>query len=77
MIVWLVVSVHTQGGMVVNILSSFIDQLQGTYGDKYLQDAHLFTSVYMALRCLPLREHNLRRQQNKLAVVVSCPYILK
>jgi hypothetical protein len=39
-----------------NILSSFIDQLQGTYGDKYLQDAHLFTSVYMALRCLTLRE---------------------
>jgi hypothetical protein len=37
-----------------NILSSFIDQLQGTYGDRYLQDAHLFTSVYMALRCLTL-----------------------
>jgi hypothetical protein len=29
-----------------NILSTFIDQLQGTYGDKYLQDAQLFTSVY-------------------------------
>ena len=54
-----------------NILSSFIDQLQGTYGDKYLQDAHLFTSVYMALRCLTLRERNLRRQQNKLAVIKS------
>lgn len=54
-----------------NILSSFIDQLQGTYGDKYLQDANLFTSVYIALRCLTLRERNLRRQQNKLAVIKS------
>jgi hypothetical protein len=54
-----------------NILSSFIDQLQGTYGDKYLQDAHLFTSVYMALRCLTLRERNVRRQQNILAVIKS------
>jgi hypothetical protein len=34
-------------------------------------DAHLFTSVYMALRCLTLRERNLRRQQNKLAVIKS------
>ena len=54
-----------------NILSSFIDDLQDIYGDRYLQDAHLLTPVYLALRCLRLREKELRKQQNKLAIVKS------
>lgn len=31
-----------------NILASYINQLEHTYGDKYLQTAQLYTPVYMA-----------------------------
>ena len=54
-----------------NILSSYMDELQYTYGDQYLQNAPLFTSVFMALRCLTLQEKKLKQQNNRLAIIKS------
>lgn len=54
-----------------NILASYIDELESYYGTKYLQDAQLFTPVYLALRCLTLRERKLRKYDNRLAIVKS------
>lgn len=54
-----------------NIQASYINELEGSFGTKYLQNAQLFTSVYRALRCLTLSERKLRKHDNKLAVIKS------
>ena len=54
-----------------NILASYIDTLENSYGDNYLQTAQLYTPVYMALRCLTLRERKLRKQNNRIAIIKS------
>jgi hypothetical protein len=39
------------------------------YGDQFLQKANMYTLLYLSMRCLSLRERELVRNWNKLAVI--------
>ncbi len=54
-----------------NILASFIQLLENRYGERYLQHAQIYASVYMAIRCLTLQEKKLKRQSNRIAIIKS------
>lgn len=54
-----------------NIISRLIDVTRAEFGSRFLQDADLHTSWYLALRCMTLRERELRRNGHRLGIVKS------
>ncbi|XP_063438199.1 uncharacterized protein LOC134719148 [Mytilus trossulus] len=54
-----------------NILSSVMEDISKAIGPRYLQDTNLYTPWYLAFRCLTLRNHELEKQHNRLAIVKS------
>lgn len=54
-----------------NVLSEFLDKCKGDVGDNFLQKAALHTPWYLAFRCMTLRQKELKRNKNKLAVIRS------
>ena len=54
-----------------NILAEFLTQCKGKLGEIFLQNSALHTSWYLALRCLIIRERELRKSKNRLAVIRS------
>ncbi|XP_060603469.1 uncharacterized protein LOC132756415 [Ruditapes philippinarum] len=45
--------------------------LTSNFGDKFLQEADLHTTWYLSFRCLVIRERELKRNKNRLAVLRS------
>ena len=54
-----------------NILAEFLTQCKEKLGENFLQNSALHTSWYLALRCLVIRERELRKSKNRLAVIRS------
>lgn len=54
-----------------NIISRLIDVTREEFGSRFLQDADLHTSWYLAFRCMTLRERELRRNGHRLGIVKS------
>ena len=52
-----------------NVLHATMDDVRQRYGPKFLQNANLFTPWYMTFRCLLLRERELHKKSNRLAVI--------
>lgn len=48
-----------------------MDNCKGELGDNFLQKAALHTPWYLAFRCMTLRQRELKRHKNKLAVIKS------
>ena len=54
-----------------NILDSMLCDLQNQHGERFLQNANLKTPWYLTFRCITLREKELSKNQNRLALVKS------
>ena len=54
-----------------NIMSGIIDDIKSKVGPRYLQVANLFTPWFLAFRCMTLRDKDLERKNNRLAIVKS------
>ena len=54
-----------------NILYRLLDITRSEFGSRFLQDADLHASWYLAFRCITLRERQLVRNRNRLAVLKS------
>ena len=54
-----------------NILEEFLSNCKQTIGDNFLQNAALHTCWYLAFRCMVIRERELKRNKNRLAIVRS------
>ena len=54
-----------------NILSQLISECKNNHGEKYLQTAKLHTPWYLAFRCISIREKELRRNKDRLAIIRS------
>ena len=52
-----------------NVLQELMKDCENNYGQQYLQKARLNTPFYLAFRCLTIREKELRRNKDKLAIV--------
>ena len=48
---------------------NFLANCKETLGENFLQNAALFTLWYLAFRCITVRQRQLRRNKNKLALV--------
>lgn len=64
---------HTDVPLLIgtNVLDILIEMTKNTYGVKFLQNAQLTTPVYLAFRCITLREKELAHNHNVLAYVKS------
>ena len=54
-----------------NILTALLHQTREMHGVRFLQEAHLFTPWFLAFRCLSMRDKELSKSNNVLAVVRS------
>lgn len=54
-----------------NIISRLVDVTREEIGSRFLQDADLHTSWFLAFRCMTLRERELRRNGHRLGIVKS------
>ena len=54
-----------------NILAEFLTQCKEKLGENFLQNSALHTSWYLALRCIVIRERELKKSKNRLAVIRS------
>lgn len=54
-----------------NILQHMLDVVKDKYGDRYLQEAALFTPWYLAFRGMTIRDKELARNNNRLGIVKS------
>lgn len=54
-----------------NILAEFLTQCEEKLGENFLQNSALHTSWYLALRCIVIRERELKKSKNRLAVIRS------
>ena len=54
-----------------NILSEVMKDVKNQHGQRFLQDAKLQTPYYLAFRCMTLRNKELERQHNRLALIKS------
>lgn len=54
-----------------NILNELINDCKKQHGEQYLQTAKLHTPWYLSMRCIAIREKELRRNKNRLAVIKS------
>ena len=52
-----------------NVLDEFLANCRETVGLNFLQNAALFTPWYLAFRCITVRQRELKRHKNKLALV--------
>lgn len=52
-----------------NILDEVMKDCKSQHGEQYLQKANLQTPWYLSLRCLTIRQRELKRQKNRLAVI--------
>jgi transposase InsO family protein len=57
-----------------NILSIFMGRTQERYGVRFLQVAKLQTPIYLAYRCMLLRDRELEKNNNRLALVKSAEH---
>lgn len=57
--------------IVTDILNHLLEVTQSEHGSRFLQDAHLHTSWYLAFRCLTLMEKQLQRNRSRLASMKS------
>lgn len=54
-----------------NILAEFLGHCKSKLGDNFLQNSALHTSWYLAFRCMVLRERELKKSKNRLALIRS------
>ena len=54
-----------------NIINRLLQITYDDYGSKYLQEADLDTTWYLAFCCLSLRQSNLQRNNNRLCLIKS------
>ena len=54
-----------------NVLQHMLDSVKNNYGNKFLQDAKLYTPWYLAFRGMTLREKELTRNHHRLGIVKS------
>jgi transposase InsO family protein len=54
-----------------NLLSIFMGRTQEQYGVRFLQVAKLLTPIYLAYRCMLLRDRELEKHNNRLAIIKS------
>ena len=54
-----------------NVLQHMLDSVKNNYGNKFLQDAKLYTPWYLAFRGMTLREKELKRNHHRLGIVKS------
>ena len=52
-----------------NVLSEFLANCRETLDENFFQNAALLTSCYLAFRCISVRQRQLRRNKNKLALL--------
>ena len=52
-----------------NALTTVLESMKGKYGDRFLQNSKITTSWYLSLRCIILREKELKKNNNRLAIV--------
>ena len=52
-----------------NILDEILLDCKTLHGDRYLQKAKLQTPWYLSLRCLTIRQRELKRNKNRLAII--------
>ena len=54
-----------------NILQELMKTCKDTFGERYLQNSSLSTPWYIAFSCLNVREKNLKKNKDKLAIICS------
>ena len=54
-----------------NVLTEFLKYCKEEVGDNYLQKAALHTPWYLAFRCISVREKELKKNKNRLALIKS------
>ena len=54
-----------------NILQELLSDCKNNFGDTYLQKANLHTPWKLAFRCLAIRERELKKNKNRIAIVRS------
>lgn len=54
-----------------NILNELISDCKSQHGEQYLQTANLQTPWYLSMRCIAIRERELRKNKNRLAIIRS------
>lgn len=54
-----------------NVLAEFLNNCKETLGVNFLQNAALHTCWYLAFRCMVIRERELKKNKNRLAIVRS------
>ena len=54
-----------------NVLAEFLRNCKETLGVNFLQNAALHTCWYLAFRCMVIRERELKRNKNRLAIIRS------
>ena len=52
-----------------NVLNAAMDDVRQRFGPRFLQDANLFSPWFMTFRCLLLREKELHKRNNRLALI--------
>ena len=57
-----------------NVISVLLEIVETEHGPRYLQTAQLHTPGYLALRCLTIREKELTKNKNVLALVKSAEH---
>ena len=54
-----------------NILNIFYEECRQNFGEQYLQKVDLHIPWYLSFRCLTLREKELKKNKNRIAIVRS------
>ena len=54
-----------------NILQELMEDFRSCHGEQFLQKANLFTPWYLSFRSIVIREKDLKKNKNRLAVVRS------
>ena len=54
-----------------NILQEFLNNCKDSYGNQFLQKANLFTPWYLSFRTMVLRDKELKRNHNRIAIIRS------
>lgn len=52
-----------------NILNELISDCKKQHGEQYIQKAKLQTPWYLTMRCIAIRERELKKTKNRLAVI--------
>jgi hypothetical protein len=54
-----------------NILTELLEECKQNFGDQYLQRANLYTQWYLSFRCISMREKELKKHKNRIAIIKS------